>query len=494
MLTVVREKTFDRRNYRLKSLVLGVVLTLSQASGGLTAFAQLMDGQTDDSSQNRPIKDKWAVVIGVSKFANPAVPQLRYAAKDAEDFRQFLIKREGFAPDHVLALTDETATKVNILEAFGDGWLPRRVMKDDLVVMFVSTHGSPADQSGENFIVAHDTDPDHLYATGIRLQDLPNELTRRTGCDRLVLLLDACHSGAVVNAQKGLVRVPRNFDLNTVTGNGQLVISSSSSDQVSWESKRSANGVFTEQLMQALQVKGAQTTLEDAFPTLQSGIATEVRFDRMADQTPVMLNKWKGSKLSLAIPPTEPRTVPSDPIEAPTVSTQNRSYQPPAATNQYPVASQSHRVISQPPPITTSETASLRRAVPASVLNESTSETYGGPMMQSNWTDNRGDSTLEKDTRLLSPSDLVAVNKRDLLYLYNEAYARHGRGFATADIQAHFLKQPWYRQDPDYHWQVNDPRVIARRGMTDDGLIINEKRTPKQWANMMLIKRVMAQR
>jgi hypothetical protein len=41
---------------------------------------------------------------------------------------------------------------------------------------------------------------------------------------------------------------------------------------------------------------------------------------------------------------------------------------------------------------------------------------------------------------------------------------------------------------------VNDPRVIARHGMTDDGLIINEKRTPKQWANMMLIKRVMALR
>lgn len=115
-------------------------------------------------------------------------------------------------------------------------------------------------------------------------------------------------------------------------------------------------------------------------------------------------------------------------------------------------------------------------------------------MMGSHWTDNHGDSTLEKDTRVLTANDLAGMSKRDLLYLYNEAYARHGRGFATADIQSHFQQQPWYRQDPDYHWQAKDPRVVARGGQTDDSLVVNERRTPKQWANMMLIKRVMAGR
>lgn len=469
-------------------------------------FAQQSIGQSDEIEQNRPIKDKWAIVIGVSKFSNSAVPPLRFAAKDAEDFKQFLVKQEQFAPDHVLVLTNEAATKVNILEAFGDGWLPRRVMKDDLVVIFVSTHGSPADQSGENFIVAHDTDPDHLYATGIRLQDLPTELTRRTGCDRLVLLLDACHSGAVVNAQKGLVRAPLNFDLNAITGNGQLIISSSSSDQVSWESKRSANGVFTEQLMQALQVNGLHTTLEEAFPRLQSGIATEVRFDRMADQTPVMLNKWRGNKLSLAIKPSEPRTIPA---EIASIVSNTPAYKPPNSgasrsvdTSSAPVNTNFNTPVNMPagqyiPERTpwSSPRSNAPVSIPPAVQYQSSSSSSASamlPMMQSCWTDNHGDVTLERDTRLISASDLSRLSKRDLLYLYNEAYARHGRGFATADIQAYFSRQPWYRQDSDYHWQANDPRVKSRG--PDDSLVVNEKRTPKQWANMMLIKRVMSER
>ena len=55
-----------------------------------------------------PVADKWAVVVGVSEFADKAI-NLKYAAKDAADFRTFLVDKCHFAPDHVRLLTNEQA-------------------------------------------------------------------------------------------------------------------------------------------------------------------------------------------------------------------------------------------------------------------------------------------------------------------------------------------------------------------------------------------------
>ncbi len=442
----------------------------------LAAFV-LVSGtaQASESSDdvNRPIKDKWAVVIGVSKFADPAIPRLKYPAKDAQDFYTFLTTKGNFAKDHVLLLKDEQASKVNVLDAFGDGWLPRRVMKDDLVVIFISSHGSPADVAGENFVIAYDSDPDHTYATGIRLQDLASEVTKRTGCDRLIVLLDACHSGAAVAEEKGLQRASTNFKLESITGTGQLVISSSSPAEVSWESKRYKNGVFTKNLIDSLQINGPATKISDAFKHLQDSVAQEVRFDRIATQTPLMLSRWTGQDLAFSSPPSEPRVVPDAPVKLGSSFVSPNVYATRETLVGVPVIQQNK-----------SATAKVAQGLDAAVHP---------PMMTESWIDKSADVTLERGTRLLSEGELKVLGLKDLERLYNEAYARHGRGFLSRDLQQYFNSKNWYRADPDYHWRQDDPAVVARKGVLDDSLIINNKRTPKQWSNMMLIKKIMDQ-
>ena len=455
-----------------KSFTLSALIIVGTL-GGTSSFA--IDNSHDEAltSTNRPIKDKWAVVIGVGKFADPAIPALKYPAKDAQDFYDFLTSRANFEKDHVLLLKNEQATKVRILDAFGDGWLPRRVMKDDLVVIYISTHGSPADVAGENFVIAYDSDPDHTYATGIRFQDLASEVTKRTGCDRLLMLLDACHSGSAVAEQKGLQRSSTNFNLNAITGTGQLVISSSTPAEVSWESKRYANGVFTRKLIESLQINGEGTRVGDAYKHLKDSVEQEVRFDRIADQTPLMLSRWTGEDLAFCAPPAEPRKILA------TTETLGSKYTSPNSFNSDATVT-----------TTTTTTVAVGNA-PAirqgrKALNE--------PMMTSSWTEHPTDVTLELSTRLLAEQELKSLDELDLLCLYNEAYARHGRGFQLAKLQQYFRSQPWYKVDPDYHWRADDVKVVARGGGLDDTLVVNAKRTPKQWANMQLIKRVMDQR
>ncbi len=257
---------------------------------------------------NRAVEDKWALVIGISKFKDPKLG-LQYASKDATDFYKYLIEDAHFAPDHVQLLLDNEATRENILAYLGDKWLPRVANPDDLVLIYISSHGtaSQMDMSGVNYIIAYDTNPASLYATGIPLQDLAHIVKERVHCDRVAMILDACHSGAATAGNKGLLRT-LNFNAEQIVqGTGQLVICSSEPNQTSWESKEYPNGVFTHQLIQALRAKGSNTELGTACEIMRKQVQQEVLRDRGELQTPVLMSKWEGRNLILAVPPTNPR-------------------------------------------------------------------------------------------------------------------------------------------------------------------------------------------
>lgn len=268
---------------------------------------------TLSASVNKPVHDKWAIVVGISKFANPEIPALKFASKDARDFYDYLVKEANFAPDHVRLILDEKATRRRILSELDNMFLGRVARPDDMIVLFFSTHGSPSqlDKMGKNFIVAYDTEPTELFATGIEMQSMTRDLKERVDAKRVLLVLDACHSGGVSPHSKGITRVG-NFDTDTLAiGNGQMVICSSEPDQQSWESKRYNNGVFTKNLLEGLRSKGSGTTIQDAFGRINELVQDEVRQDYPGNrQSPVLKSKWEGEELILAVKPTNASPIP----------------------------------------------------------------------------------------------------------------------------------------------------------------------------------------
>lgn len=265
-----------------------------------------------NSDPNRPFRDKWALIVGVSEFQSKQVPGLKYSVKDAKDFREYLIKEANFAPDHVRILLDEDASRRRVLSELGNKFLARVAKPDDLVVLYFSTHGSAkqADIRGKNFVVAYDSDPEDLFTTGIEMDSILDSVNSRILSERILLVLDACHSGSVLANSKGLGRVG-NFDPEELSqGSGQLVISSSAPDQQSFESKRYENGVFTRKLLEGLRMNGRKTTLSDAFPFVEKSVSAEVQEDYAVRQTPVLKSKWNGNDLMLAAAATAPQSVP----------------------------------------------------------------------------------------------------------------------------------------------------------------------------------------
>lgn len=272
------------------------------------------------SQPPRPIKDKWALVVGISNFKDPSI-NLCYAAKDATDFRNYLVKEAGFAPDHVKLLTDSQASRENIVGFLGEKWLGRVAGPDDLVVLYLSSHGSaPEKEVNANFIITYEGTRENLVFSGIPMQWLTIGIKDVLHADRTLLLLDVCHGGAIAGAKA----LKRNFDFspsNINVGPGQLILVSSMDDQVSWESKRYHNGVFTHYLLEGLRKNGSQEKMGNVFTFLKEKVEEEVLRDRAVLQTPMMFKKIVGgTEIVLSAPGTNPKPASIKPMDVPTGS------------------------------------------------------------------------------------------------------------------------------------------------------------------------------
>jgi tetratricopeptide (TPR) repeat protein len=303
---------------------------------------------SDTKDPGRPIGDKWALVVGISNYRDSSI-NLRYAAKDATDFRNYLVQEAHFRPDHVRLLTDSEATRSNIVDYMGDKWLKRLASPNDLVVIYVSGHGSAVkhEASDTNFLVPYDCSLDNLILSGIPMQWLTSGLKHLVNCNRAILILDVCHSGAaaapitlsmseekpssektssekassssptsggkslpsssVPTGEKNLKHVITNTDGKTAAGDGQMVLASSGAEQVSWESKAYQNSVFTRRLIEGLRKDGDHTLVGNAFNYMKEKVEEEVLRDRSEVQTPILIGQWQGPDVTLGATPESPR-------------------------------------------------------------------------------------------------------------------------------------------------------------------------------------------
>lgn len=145
---------------------------------------------------------RWAVVFGISQYANRDIPSLRYAHRDAQAFYDFLKSPNGgaFPDNHLLILTNEKATKASIENAIFSFLKPTR--KEDLVMIFFSGHGLSRGK-GYSYFVTHDTDPSRIEETAFNMEEVRRALQTSIRAERVLIFADACYSGAVNDYIKG---------------------------------------------------------------------------------------------------------------------------------------------------------------------------------------------------------------------------------------------------------------------------------------------------
>lgn len=204
---------------------------------------------------------RWAVIVGVSEYANKGVPALKYADKDAEALASFLQTPEGggFDRDHMRILINSDATLSNLRDAMID-FLQQAIDKD-LVVIYFAGHGAPDPTRPQNlYLLTYDADPSRLGTTAFPMWDIQTVITRQIAAKKVVVLSDACHSGAISAdvATRGLDVTSSNPINQYLTElarakEGMVVFTASAAGEVSQEFPELGHGVFTYYLLDGLK-------------------------------------------------------------------------------------------------------------------------------------------------------------------------------------------------------------------------------------------------
>jgi hypothetical protein len=258
-----------------------------------------------------PRSDRWAVVVGIGRYDNPAIPTLRFAAADAEAFYDVLVNRAGFPKDHVLLFTERTERKPtlrNLKQALGT-FLARRPQRNDLVVVFFAGHGAPeVDPRGieadglAKYLVQIDADPNDLYSTGLPMDEFQT-IFDRLDAERAVVFLDTCYSGAAggrtfAAARTRASRVDDLFLERLTRSRGRAIVAASRSNEVSIELPELGHGVFTYYLVRGLAGaadldRDGIVVLQELYQYLEYQVAREAR-GAGGNQHPVLKGELEG--------------------------------------------------------------------------------------------------------------------------------------------------------------------------------------------------------
>jgi len=204
---------------------------------------------------------RWAVIVGVSAYANKGIPALSYADRDAEALASFLQTPEGgsFDRDHMRILVNEDATLSNLREGMID--FLQQAIEKDLVVIYFAGHGAPDPTRPQNlYLLTYDTDPNRLGTTAFPMWDIQTVISRQIAAKKVVVFSDACHSGgiSVDVATRGL-DVTQSNPINQYLADlarakeGLVVFTASAAGEVSQEFPELGHGVFTYYLLDGLR-------------------------------------------------------------------------------------------------------------------------------------------------------------------------------------------------------------------------------------------------
>jgi len=192
--------------------------------------------------------------VGINRYKNPVL-NLNYAEPDARAIIDFFRKKGGqlFKKVEVIDLYNEQATKGTILSRLKQ---LESTQPQDVVLIYLAGHGENIDDKW--YFLPHElTYPereDEVKAKGISSNELSGYI-KATRAQKMLVLVDACRSGAVLVAFRGFEDRKALSQLSRSTG--VHVIAASTKDQFAAEIKELGHGVFTYTLLEGLKGKAA---------------------------------------------------------------------------------------------------------------------------------------------------------------------------------------------------------------------------------------------
>lgn len=192
--------------------------------------------------------------VGINEYKNPSL-NLNYAEPDAKALADFF-RQNGddlFRKTQIMDVYNSQATKEGILSKLKE---LQNTEPQDVVLIYLAGHGESLNEKW--YFIPHElTYPEReedVIAKAISSDELSN-LIKNIKAQKVLVLIDACKSGAVLLAFRGFEDRKALSQLSRATG--VHVVAASSKDQFAAEVKDLGHGVFTYTLLEGLNGKAA---------------------------------------------------------------------------------------------------------------------------------------------------------------------------------------------------------------------------------------------
>ncbi len=171
------------------------VLARSAASSGMS------DNLEVTYAEPVPRPTLYVLAAGIDGYKDQNL-KLSCAVRDATELEKtFRDRSKALFDVQAKVLRDREATQAGLLA--GLAWLKTNMKPHDLAVIFYAGHGEK-DARGSFYLLPQDVDMSRLETTGISGEVLRENLAALPG--KVLLLLDACHSGAIGRVINDLAR------------------------------------------------------------------------------------------------------------------------------------------------------------------------------------------------------------------------------------------------------------------------------------------------
>ncbi len=206
-------------------------------------------------SLSAPSKDVslYVFAVGVNRYKNPAL-NLNYAVPDAQGIAGFFRRSQRlFKQVNITEIYDEQASKEGILAKLRE---LEKTNPQDAVLIYLAGHGENVKDVW--YFIPHElTYPEreeHVQTKGISSTEI-SEAIKKIRAQKILMLVDACKSGAVLVAFRGFEDRKALSQLSRSTGTH--VVAASTKEQFAAEVKELGHGAFTYTLLEGLKGKAA---------------------------------------------------------------------------------------------------------------------------------------------------------------------------------------------------------------------------------------------
>ena len=248
----------------------------------------------------------WALLVAVGVYADSPEENRPSMLKAIDDLYDVLLESPNWSADHIKVIKGEDATVLNII--LGLRWLDMMDDKDDISLVYITTHGFPLSKDiqpldeEDGYDEALMTYWGFVYPLAFIWDDELNLLLGRLDSKGLCLIVDSCFSGGFNDPpfwnRNGKNILPASKEdkktslsdwmkgfAEDVSGKGRVVVMSCQEDEVSY------SGVFSPFLIDALRgfadsnVNGV-VSAEEIFGYVKNRVPKELQHPTIYDGYP----------------------------------------------------------------------------------------------------------------------------------------------------------------------------------------------------------------